>query len=229
MAIDIIYEDNDLIAVCKPFGIPSQKDKTNEKDISEILKQYFNNSNAYAGIINRLDRPVGGIMLIGKNKIITSKMSELIREKEIKKTYLAVACGDLKNDSHLSDYLLKNQRLNITRVVNKNMPNAKLAELDYKVLEKYNDDTYGKLMLTEINLITGRHHQIRAQFANISAPLWGDTKYNDFFARKRGFFQIALWSYKIEFKHPVNNKNISLELKPDNIFPFNVFKYLKIQ
>lgn len=224
MSLNIVFEDKYIIVVEKPTGIPSQPDKTKNISLFEMVENYANeNNNTEIGIIHRLDRPVGGIMVFSKGKNITAKMSEMIKDNLFEKTYLSVVCGQTKEQGHLKDYIMKNQRLNLSKIVNSGNIGAKLAELDYKTIACKEDINNNKLSLVEINLITGRHHQIRVQFANNKTPIWGDTKYNQLFIRKRNLGYIALWAYKIKFKHPKNNQTMEFELKPSNIYPFDLF------
>lgn len=222
MKLEIIYEDNSLIVLKKPYGIPSQPDKTGDESIlDEIVKK-----TSYDGVIHRLDRPVGGIMVFAKNKEMAAVLSKQVQEKLFNKTYLAVLCGEITEKGILKDYLIKNQRLNLSRVVNKNDKGSKLAELNYKILDIINNDEYGCLSLAEIDLVTGRHHQIRVQFSNAGVPLWGDKKYNKDFIRGKGYCNIALWAYKLSFNHPDTGKRLEFKLNPDDNFPFNLFNIL---
>lgn len=230
MDLDIIYEDKHIIALEKPPKIPSQSDKTGDKDIMTIINEYFNQKypeakEHYVGLIHRLDRPVGGVMIFAKTKESNKKLSEQVREKNIKKQYVAVVCGSTAlTHSKLTDYLWKNERLNVSKVVSKGTNNAKEAILEYDILETINTDDFGTLSLIRINLCTGRHHQIRVQLANINLPIWGDTKYNKEFAKVKEWTQIALWAESIEFKHPIKAKNnYKITSVPLNQYPFILF------
>ena len=210
--LNVIYEDNHVIVVEKPVNIPSQEDKTGDIDMITMIKDYLKEKynkpgNVYVGLVHRLDRPVGGIMLFAKTSKAASRLSESIRVKDFKKTYLAVVNNtDLKNEAVLEDYLYKNEALNKSMVVSKDKHGAKLARLQYKILESINTG----LSLVEIDLETGRHHQIRVQFASRGNSLYGDQKYG---SGPKGE-QIALWAYKITFKHPVKDEIMTLECKP---------------
>lgn len=210
--MNVIYEDNHIIAVEKPVNVPSQADNTGDKDmltmVKEYLKEKYNKQgNVYVGLVHRLDRPVGGIMIFAKTSKAASRLSESIRTKDFKKTYLAVVNGHLQNGI-LEDYLYKDKALNTTKVVNKEKHGAKYAKLSYEVLEEKDG-----LSLVKINLETGRHHQIRVQFARKGNSLYGDQKYGN--GPKNA--QVALWAYKVEFKHPVRDEKITLECKPKRI------------
>ena len=176
--MDILYENQDLIILLKEKGKPVQEDSSGEKSLLREVEEYICSK---AFVITRLDRPVGGITLFAKNKHSAAKLSTMVQEHKINKVYYAVVCGCIKGSGRLENYLFKNQRQNITKVVNKGNLGAKLALLEYEAVKEKNNMT-----LVKINLITGRHHQIRVQFANIGIPLYGDTKYNAEFKHKRG-------------------------------------------
>ena len=205
--LKVIYEDNHIIVVEKEPNIPSQADKTGDMDMLTIVKQYIKEKynkpgEVYLGLVHRLDRPVGGIMVFARTSKAASRLSNIIREKKMEKTYLAVVDGILENEKGtLKDYLFKDQRNNISKVVDSSKKNAKLAKLDYKVLKVSEKNN---LSLVEIDLHTGRHHQIRVQFANIGHSLFGDQKYG---TRGKGK-QIALWAYKLKLVHPVSKKEM---------------------
>ena len=212
--LKVIYEDNQIIVVEKKPNIPSQSDKTGDLDMLTIVKQYIKEKynkpgNVYLGLVHRLDRPTGGIMVFARTSKSASRLSNSIREKKIKKTYLAVVDGILENkEGTLEDYLYKDQRNNVSKVVSKDKKNAKLAKLDYKVLKVSEKN---KLSSVEIKLHTGRHHQIRVQFANIGHSLFGDQKYG---TRGKGK-QIALWAYKLTLVHPVTKKEMTFTDEPE--------------
>ena len=225
--LNIIFEDKNLIIVEKYQGIPCQADKTNDKDLLSEVSSYIGND---AFLVHRLDRPVGGIMIFAKNKNTCSSLSSQIQEKTFKKTYLAVVCGIPEEpEKTLVDYMIKNQRLNLSKIVNKNNQGAKRAELSYKLLKTCETDDYGKLSLLEIDLKTGRHHQIRLQLSNIGLGIWGDTKYNDKFKRHgefsfHKFVNISLFSTSIEFINPTTKQLEKYSLTPPNEEPFSFFK-----
>ena len=192
----VFYEDNHIIVVEKEPNIPSQSDKTGDLDLLTMVKQYvkekYNKPNeAYIGLVHRLDRPVGGIMVFARTSKAASRLSEQIRNKEFKKRYLAVVDGKFKEKKGtLEDYLYKDERNNISKVVNSQKKNAKKAKLNYEVL---NYDDKRDLSLVKINLHTGRHHQIRVQMAHINHSLYGDQKYGSRGKNK----QIRLWAYEV--------------------------------
>lgn len=213
--INIIYEDNHLLVVEKKPNIPIQQDSSKDIDMLNILKKYLKEKynkpgNVYLGLVHRLDRPVGGIMVFAKTSKAASRLSEQIRKGEIKKYYLAVVNGMLKKEKDtLENYIYKDEKTGNSRIVDKEYINSKYAKLEYEVLEENKNEN---LSLVRILLHTGRHHQIRLQFSNIGNSLYGDQRYG--IQDKK---QIALWAYRLEFKHPTKNEALNLECKPQNI------------
>lgn len=222
LRIKIIYEDNHILAVEKPVNIPVQKDESNDIDLLTILKddlkqRYGKPGNVYLGLIHRLDRPVGGLMIFAKTSKAASRLSEQIRTRQFRKTYLAVVLGVInKSEGTLEDYLLKDPRTNIVSVVDIGTHGAKQAILDYKILKKSEG-----LSLVRINLKTGRSHQIRVQFSNYGYPLYGDQKYGRNLNRIGQ--QIALWSSEISINHPINNEEIRFTSEPPKQNPWVLF------
>lgn len=215
--INVIYEDNHLLVVEKPINIPTQEDNTKDKDLLTILKEYIKEKynkpgNVYLGLVHRLDRPVGGIMVFARTSKAASRLSEQVRNKTFKKTYNAVVIGNIENTGKLKDYLLKDEKRNIVKVDEK----GKEAILNFKKLN-FKDN----MSLVEINLETGRSHQIRVQMSHHGYPLFGDQKYNK--NAKIGE-QIALFAKKIEFVHPTTNELLTFELDLPNRYPFTIFK-----
>lgn len=211
--LNIIYEDNHIIVVEKPVNIPSQGDKTGDLDMLTIIKDYLKEKynkpgEAYLGLVHRLDRPTGGVMVFAKTSKSASRLSEQIRKKEFHKKYLAIVDGKMeKKIGHFEDFLYKNERTNTSRIAKKNEKNAKLAVLDYEVV-KYNSEI--DMSVVKIDLHTGRHHQIRVQFASRGHSLSGDQKYG---TRGRGK-QLALWAYSLSFTHPTTKEQLTFELEP---------------
>lgn len=222
--LKIIYEDNHIIVVEKPVNIPSQGDKTGDIDMLTIIKEYlikkYNKpGDAYLGLVHRLDRPTGGVMVFAKTSKAASRLSEQIRNKEFKKEYLVIADGKFeKNEGTYEDYLLKNEKNNISKVVNQKNKNAKIAKLDYEVL-KYNEET--NLSLVKVKLHTGRHHQIRVQFSSRFHSIYGDQKYG---TRGRGK-QLCLWAYKLSFTHPTTKEKLTFESYPESIGSWKILEY----
>ncbi|HIT88198.1 MAG TPA: RluA family pseudouridine synthase [Candidatus Coprocola pullicola] len=214
----ILYEDSFLLCVIKPSGMPAQPDKTGDMDILTFLQQK-EKSNAI-GLIHRLDRPVGGVMLFAKTKEAEGILSQMVQKKQIKKEYFAVVCGKANEKEKLEDYLLKNGRTNLSSVVDKNTKGAKKAVLSYdrkEVLEE--GDCF--LSLLKIELETGRHHQIRVQLSQRGLPIWGDQKYNTIQKMKKGT-KIALWSYSLTFLHPKTGEILFIKAIPEGE-PFSKF------
>ena len=215
MELEILYEDKNIIVVVKPPKVPSQPDKTGDMDILTLIVNHTGIKDI--GIVHRLDRPVGGVMVFGKNKKATESLNSQIAQKTMEKTYYAVLCGKLeKEHGILKDYIIKNQKLNISSITDKNAKNAKEAVLEY-FTQGYNvDEKYGDITLVKINLKTGRHHQIRVQFANAGYPLWGDNKYNPLFIKNRGWTQIGLWSGGLTFLSPETGDKLTFNKQPSN-------------
>ena len=220
--LKILYEDNHIIVVVKPAGIPVQQDKTSDLDMLTIIKAYLKEKynkpgNVYLGLVHRLDRMVGGVMVFAKTSKAASRISEYIRQKNVKKRYLAIVNGkmDVTGDVvELKDYLVKNERINMSRVVDKSVKGSKESILEYKVIKnfKYNNKEYS---LVDIDLHTGRHHQIRVQFANISHPLYGDIKYGNKI-NKVGQ-NLALFSYYLSFFHPTKDEYLEFKFLPNQL------------
>ena len=214
--LKIFYEDNHIIVVEKPNNIPSQEDKTGDEDMLTIIKKYIKEKynkpgEVYLGLIHRLDRPTGGVMVFAKTSKAASRLSEQIRNKQIKKKYMAVCDGKLeKYKDTWRDFLQKNERTNMSKVVSKEAKNSKEAILDYELIG-YNEKT--DLSTVKIDLHTGRHHQIRVQFASRNHSLFGDQKYG---TRGRGK-QLRLWAYYLSFIHPVTKEVMEFEDIPDFI------------
>lgn len=217
--INIIYEDNHLLVVEKPINIPVQEDDSKDLDLITIIKCYLKDKykkpgNVYLGMVHRLDRPVGGIMVFAKTSKASSRLSEEIRKKEVKKKYYAVLCGCVKDSDVLRDYLVKDNKTNNSYVTTKNK--GKEAILEYIRLDYMNNYS-----LIDVNLITGRSHQIRVQFASRGYPLYGDYRYNK---KVDMGSNIALYAYMLEFTHPTLKKKMCFKLDMPNRYPFNLFK-----
>ncbi len=215
--INIIFEDNHLLVVEKPINIPTQEDNSKDKDLLTILKEYlkvkYNKpGNVYLGLVHRLDRPVGGIMVFAKTSKCASRLSEQIRLDKFNKVYNAVVMNKINDEGTLTDYLLKDTKKNIVKIDK----NGKLSILSYKRL-----NTIDNMSLVEIKLKTGRSHQIRVQMSHNGNPLYGDQKYNN---NAKVGEQLALFAKKIEFSHPITNELLTFELDLPNRFPFSIFK-----
>lgn len=211
--IKVIYEDNHVIVVIKPRGIPSQADKSGDIDMLTLVKEYIREKynkpgNVYVGLVHRLDRMTSGLMVFAKTSKGASRLSNTIREGNFKKEYLAVVAGKLEGTGELQNYLFKDERTNVSRVVDETKKNAKLAKLEYKTLGKteYNGKEY---TYVRIKLYTGRHHQIRVQFSNIGHPLYGDIKYGGL----KG--DLALVACSLKFIHPTKDDFMEFEYMPE--------------
>ena len=214
--INILYEDNHVIVVEKKPNIPVCEDESKDLDLLNIIKKYLKEKynkpgNVYLGLVHRLDRPVGGIMVFAKTSKAANRLSEQVKNHKFKKIYYAVVTGKVKEKDRLIDKLLKDHRTNITRVDN----NGKEAILDYELIE-YKDN----MSLVKINLKTGRSHQIRVQFSSRNHPLYGDQKYN----KNTKKDNIALFAGELSFIHPVTKEVIDFKLDLPNRYPYNIFK-----
>ena len=221
--LKVLFEDNHILVVEKTPNIPSQADKTGDIDMLSLAKKYIKQKynkpgNVYLGLVHRLDRPVGGVMIFAKTSKAASRLSEEVRNKTFKKTYLAVVDGKFeKIEGILEDYLYKDERNNMSKVVKPDKKNAKFASLDYKVLVY---DEVKNLSLVEINLHTGRHHQIRVQLSNFGHSIFGDQKYG---TRGQGK-QIALWAYELSIVHPTTKEELSFKDLPESNGTWSILK-----
>lgn len=212
MEIDILYEDGQLLVCRKPAGVPVQSGKVGQKDMVSILRNYRNGKegDTYIGLVHRLDQPVQGVMVFAKTKMAAAGLSRQITDGRMKKQYLAVTCGKpMKKQGALVDYLLKDGRTNTSSIVPEGTKGAKRAELRYRIIA----ETPG-YALAEIELLTGRHHQIRVQMAGAGMPLAGDRKYNLSDAGQTEKY-VALAAHRLSFEHPVLKKEICFEGKPE--------------
>ncbi len=216
MDLNIVFENKNIIVINKEIGELSQEDKNGESSVISKIKEKYKD----AELINRLDRGVGGLVLVGKNKKVVALLSEMQKNREITKKYISVVCGEALESARLENYLQKNQRLNMSKVVQKNSL-SKLAILEYKKLDQKNEDNkvYSKV---EIELLTGRHHQIRVQMSNVKLGLYGDSKYNKQ-ERFRPTENIGLFAYYLKFVEPVTKEDIELEVKLPDVKPFTMF------
>lgn len=224
---DIIYEDNHLLVVIKPQNIPSQLDSSEDEDLLTKLKKYIKEKynkqgEAYLGLVHRLDRPTGGVMVFARTSKCAERLSEQIQNGEMEKTYFAVLDGVPKRPQGvLKNYLKKDEKNNLVSIVPQYESGAKEAILNYKVLEEKKGKT-----LVEVHLETGRSHQIRVQMKGIGCPLVCDQKYNE--KAQKG--NLALWSTRLKLVHPTTKKVLTFIVSPpQDLSPwknFDLSKYL---
>ncbi len=207
--LQVLYEDNHIIVVNKRPGDIVQGDKTGDVPLSEIVKQYVKKKynkpgKVFLGVVHRIDRPTSGAVIFARTSKALSRLNELFSQKLAKKTYWAIVKNKPnKEQGTLEHWLLRNTKQNKSYAHIKEVPNSKKAILDYQIIKKLNN-----YYLLEIDLKTGRHHQIRAQLAAINCPIKGDLKYGFDRSNKNG--SIHLHARSIEFLHPVGKKPISL-------------------
>lgn len=211
----VLYEDNQIVVVIKPHNVPTQEDESGDKDMLSMVKEYVKEKynkegEAFIGLVHRLDRPTGGIMVFARNSKAASRLSKQIADRKMEKVYYAITNAVPKQKSGvLSNELKKDEKNNIVKIVPISEKGAKHAELAYKVLA-----TEGENALVEVKLITGRGHQIRVQFAGINCPLYGDNKYGK--DKVKGTTNLGLWAGRLEFEHPVNKQKMTFVCPPDS-------------
>ncbi len=205
----IIYEDNHFIAINKLCGEPVQSDSSGDTPLIDSVKSYIKErdnkpGNVFLGLIHRLDRPTSGIILFAKTSKGLSRMNEVFRAKKVEKKYYAILDKQpTELEGKLKNYIKKNEKQNKSYIHKKKVSNSKLAELDYKVVGRSE-----KYILVDIKLLTGRHHQIRTQFAELGCHIKGDLKYGA--KRSNHYSGIALHSYKMSFIQPISKKKIDI-------------------
>lgn len=215
--IKILYEDNHVIVVVKPINVPVQLDDSKDVDLLTMLKSYLKEKfqkpgNVYLGLVHRLDRPVSGVMVFAKTSKAASRLSEQVRTHQIIKKYYAVVEGKFDcNFGSMKDKLLKNSQTNTTIVSEE----GKEAILNYKVI-----DFKKGYSLVDIDLVTGRSHQIRVQFSSRNHALYGDQRYNK---NSKVGEQIALFSYYLAFNHPITKEKMEFFFEKPNSFPWTLF------
>jgi 23S rRNA pseudouridine1911/1915/1917 synthase len=207
--LQILHEDNHIIVVNKRVGDIVQGDKTGDKPLSEVVKEYIKNKydkpgEVFLGVVHRLDRPTTGIVIFARTSKALTRLNELFSNRETQKTYWAVVKNKpSKTEDKLVHYLKRNEKNNTSKAHSKEVPDSKLASLDYKIIKELNN-----YFALEINLHTGRHHQIRAQLQAIGCPIKGDLKYG--FDRSNPDGGIHLHARKLTFIHPVSKENINI-------------------
>lgn len=213
--MNVVYEDNHIIIVSKASGEIVQGDKTGDIPLSETVKQYIKEKyqkpgNVFLGVVHRLDRPVSGLVVFAKTSKALSRLNDMFRTGDVHKTYWAIVKrGDIAPEATLTDWLTRNERQNKSYAHSREVPGSKKAVLSYKVRSV--SDNY---MLLEVHLMTGRHHQIRCQLANMGCPIKGDLKYGS--PRSNPDGSISLMSRRVEFVHPVSKETIVAEAPVPN-------------
>ncbi len=223
--MQVVYDDSQIVVVIKPHNVPSQKDESGDKDllseVKEFVKEKYNKpGEAFIGLVHRLDRPTGGLMVFARTSKSAARLSKQIQEGGFEKVYYCVVEGKIKqNTQRLVNYLKKDEKNNIVKLCPALENGAKKAELVYKCLERNE-----KRSLLEVKILTGRSHQIRVQLANIGYPLVGDMKYNK--NAQKG--NLALWAGRLEFEHPVSKQKMKFLAMPDETAePWKEFKISK--
>ena len=214
--IKIIYEDNHLLVVEKPVNMLVQEDDTKDKSLLTELKEYLKEKyhkpgNVYLGLVHRLDRPVGGVMVFAKTSKCASRLSKQFQENKVIKEYLAIVKGNIKESGKLIDYLKKDTKNNLVTI----SEDGKKAILNYEKVKYLNNYS-----LVHIFLETGRSHQIRVQFSSRGYPLYGGHRYNKNIEKNS---QIALWSYKLTLYHPITKEKMTFTINPPNVYPWKIF------
>lgn len=262
--LNVLYEDRDLIVVWKPVGLESQSSRGFGADMVSEIRRHIHkfspkSGEPYVGVIHRLDKPVSGVMVYAKTKKAAAALSAQVSAGKMSKTYLTVVCGKpVDNVDKYVDYLLKDEKSNTSKIVDKGIKGGKLAELIFRSVETREVEPYGTLTLAEIRLLTGRHHQIRVQMAGHGLPLWGDNRYHSQFggtalaagmdkkmncgesgsgqmsreqtnSGRMGREQIALAAWKLTFTHPETGKTMTFSHLPENAV-FSCFpEFLKMK
>lgn len=213
--MNILFEDNHLLVVEKPINVPMQEDESKDLDLLSMAKAYLKNEydkpgQVYCGLVHRLDRPVGGVVVFAKTSKAASRLSDSMRQEKWHKKYEAICMGKLPYYTTLVDYLVKDERSNTSKVTSKEK--GKYAELSFELIEKKNDFYHIRIYLK-----TGRSHQIRVQFASRNCPLWGDQRYNP---QAKVGQQIALWACELSFPHPITKEIVSFSSNPPQLYPW---------
>ena len=208
--IPVLYEDNHLLVVVKPANLPTQADSSGDDDLLSILKRHiggkYNKPGAvYLGLVHRLDRPVGGVMVFARTSKAAGRLSEAFRSHDQDRRYLAVIEGEAAQPMELTDYLYKDGKTGMVRVVGKDFPGGKQARLVSRPVA-----ARGGLTLTHVQLFTGRAHQIRVQHAHAGHPLWGDMRYGHGVPGR----QIALWACELTLDHPTRHEPLRFTSAP---------------
>lgn len=226
LPFEILFEDNHLIAINKPAGILVQADTTGDASVEDMVKQYIKETynkpgDVFLGVTHRIDRPVSGLVLMAKTSKALVRINEMFKQNAIKKTYCAIVKNKPnETQATLQHYIVRDTKRNISKAYDKEIAQSKKAILSYKVVES-SDNYY----LLEIDLQTGRHHQIRSQLSKIGCPIKGDLKYGAQRSNQDG--SISLHSFKIEFEHPVKKEKICIKAPVPHDTLWQSFQYIK--
>ncbi len=223
----ILYEDNHILVALKPQMTACCPDESKDDNLFDQIKNYIKITynkpgNVYLGLVHRLDRPTGGVMVYAKTSKAAARLTEGLQAGEFEKKYLTVLCGTPDTERGiLSNYLRKNTVNNMVYICTPSEDGAKYAELDYKIVEDK-----GKYSLVEVRLHTGRTHQIRVQMAGISHPVYGDMRYGGALAQKG---KLALWAYSLSFLHPTTKERLKfIAFPPETEIPWKAFDLTKV-
>lgn len=221
--IPIIYEDNHLLVIDKPAGLLSQEDHTGDPDVLTLCKKYIKKKynkpgDVWMGLVHRLDRPVSGVMVLARTSKAASRLSAQIRNNTIDKTYWAMVEGSIAKEGTLVHFLKKDTKSNNVSAYNSKKHGGKESKLSYTTLKQNS-----KYSLVEVDLFTGRSHQIRVQFAKTGHPLWGDYRYGEE-GSKQGK-SLGLRAVKLAFEHPTQKERMTFEAPAPNAQPWNFFDY----
>jgi len=211
--LNVLYEDNQIVVVLKPHNVPSAPDASEDVDMLSLVKAYVKEKynkegEAFIGLVHRLDRPTGGIMVFARNSKSAKRLSEQFKTHDVEKVYYAITNGIVKVKTQtLVNYVKKNEKENIVKIVPMGEKDAKKAELVYNFLDSQDDES-----LLEVKILTGRSHQIRLQLANIGHPIVGDVKYG----KQKGRTQnLGLWAGKLSFIHPTTKQKMTFIACPN--------------
>lgn len=225
LANQILFEDQDIIVVYKPAGVATQTAKVGQKDMVSEVKNHIRKAagatgkkEPYLALIHRLDQPVEGVLVMGKTPEAAAHLNKQLTEHMIDKYYLAAVYGKAPCQSAtVVDYLMKDEKTNLSRIVDSEVDGAKKSVLEFEVAKEIEKDEQ-MLSMLDIHLITGRHHQIRVQMSGAGIPLLGDQKYGSeeavSLSKQLGIRNVALCSYKLSFLHPKTNERVSFEVEP---------------
>lgn len=213
MNLNILYEDSEILVCEKPAGIATQSSRVGTPDMVSLLKNYLRQQSPqqqpYLAVIHRLDQPVTGLLVFAKSKRAAADLNKQLTTAGFGKHYLALLTGiPSPDETDLTNYLIKDNKTNTSRICTQNTPGSKVARLHYKLIQKWSHSS-----LAEITLDTGRHHQIRVQMAHLGCPIQGDVKYG---ATVPG--QLQLYAYRLTFRHPIHHQLLEFTLDTSHIY-----------